>query len=168
MKQCPGKYCQSRLTLPRSCYFIVYSLCTLIRTWDDMYAVVLLLSLASPSLSLSLSLTLSFPPYTVYPLIAKSSNTPTHIFLCLSFSLFPTLVSLAHVFHLILPFLRLFLASLYSQLSIGSIPANYLQCHSHYFPISAANLLHTFFSPHSSRPISSQTASSSPELSVCL
>lgn len=56
------------------------------------------------------------------------------------------LVSLAHVFHLILPFLCL-LTSLYSQLSIGTIPANYPQCHSHYFPISTANLLHTFRSP---------------------
>lgn len=60
---------------------------------------------------------------------------------------FPSLVSLAHVFHLILPFLCLFLTSLYSPLSIGTIPANYPQCHSHYFHISAANLLHTFLSP---------------------
>lgn len=62
----------------------------------------------------------------------------------------PLLVSLAHVFHLILPFLCL-LTSLYSQLSIGTIPANYPQCHSHYFPISTANLLHTFLPPHPSR-----------------
>ena len=64
----------------------------------------------------------------------------------------PPLVSLAHVFHLILPFLCLFLTSLYSQLSIGTIPANYPQCHSHYFPISAANLLHTFLSPTPADP----------------
>lgn len=78
------------------------------------------------------------------------------------------LVSLAHVFHLILPFLCL-LTSLYSQLSIGTIPANYPQCHSHYFPISTANLLHTFLPPphpNPAGPVSSQTAPSKLELSV--
>lgn len=106
----------------------------------------------SGSLSLSLSLTHFLSP--VYPFIAKSNSTPTHTFLSHSLThtharthSFPPLVSLAHVFHLVLPFLCLFLTSLYSQLSIGTIPANYPQCHSHYFPISAANLLHTFLSP---------------------
>lgn len=98
--------------------------------------------------------------------LLQSQITHLHIHFSLSLSFshtcthsFSPLVSLPHVFHLILPFLCLFLTSLYSQPSIGTIPANYPQCHSHYFPISATNLLHTFY-PHSSRPISSQTASS--------
>lgn len=151
MKQCPGKYCQSRLTPPRSCYFIVYSLRTLICTWDDMDAIVFLLPLP-----LSLSLTSSL--LTLYIPSLQSQITHLHIHFSLSLSLSyahtqfpPPLVSLAHVFHLVLPFLCLFLTSLYSQLSIGTIPANYPQCHSHYFPISAANLLHTFLFPHSSK-----------------
>jgi len=133
-----------------------------------MYAIVFLLSLAlsfslSLCLSLSLSLTCCLSPYTVYPPIAKLNNT-LHIHFSSSLSLSlahthththththvqspPLFVSLAHVFHLILPFLCLFLTSLYSQLSIGTIPANYPQCHSHYFPISATNLHHTFLSP---------------------
>lgn len=72
----------------------------------------------------------------------QSLSTHLHIHCSLShMHTFPPLVSLAHIFHLILPVLCLFLTSLYSQLSIGTIPANYPQCHSHYFPISAANLL---------------------------
>ena len=146
MKQCPGKYCQSRLTPPRSCYFIVYSLSTLICTWDDMYAIVFLHSLHSPSASLTFSLLIWYIPS------LQSRITHLHIHFTLLHShahthSFPPLVSLAHVFHLVLPFLCLFLTSLYSQLSIGTIPANYPQCHSHYFPISATNLLHTFLSP---------------------
>ncbi len=124
-----------------------------------MYAIVFLLSPA-PALSPSFFLTHFLSP--VYLFIAEPNSTPTHTFLSLSYThthththvhthtrthSFPPLVSLAHVFHLVLPFLCLFLTSLYSQLSIGTIPANYPQCHSHYFPISAANLLHTFLSP---------------------
>ena len=156
MKQCLGKYCQSRATPSRSCYFIVYSLSTLFCTCDDLYTVVLLFPL-----TFSQSLTL-------YILIAKSNNTYTYISPPLThIPCFLPLVSLAHVFHLILPFLCLSLTSLYSQLSIGAIPANYLQCHSHYFPISATNLLHTFLSPALADP-SAHRQFSARLSSVCL
>lgn len=108
---------------------------TLICTWDDMYAIVFLLTLVLPP-----------TPYILYTPHAKSNNTITHLHLSL------TLIHtqphrLAHVFHLVLSFLCLFFTSLYSQLCIDSIPANYPRCHSHYFPISIANLLHTFHFP---------------------
>ncbi|MEQ2232850.1 hypothetical protein ILYODFUR_015672 [Ilyodon furcidens] len=95
-------------------------------------------------LNLALSVTYT-PPHTVYSFIAKSNETPSHtISPSLSLSLshahihtpsFLLLVRLAHIFHLILPFLCLFLTSLYSQSSIGAIPANYPQYYSHYFPV---------------------------------
>ncbi len=119
------------------------------------------------SSSLSLPLTCSFSLLIRYILSLQSQITHLNIHFGLTHAhsrshthIPPPLVSLAHVFHLVLLFLCLFLTSLYSQLSIGTIPANYPQCHSHYFPISAANLLHTFLSPTLARPISSQTASS--------
>lgn len=41
----------------------------------------------------------------------------------------------------------------YIPYSPGTVPANYPQCHSHYFPILAANLLHTFpFPPTLAEP----------------
>lgn len=166
MKQCPGKYCQSRMTPSRSRCFIVYSLSTLICTWDDMYAIGVLPSLViarslsrPPSLPLPLHLSLLPPPstpslsvapslplhYIVYPLIFKSDNTPTHTVVCSrshthTCTQMPPPLGILHLFQHILSILCLFLTSLYSQLSIASIPANYLRCLTHYFPIFTANL----------------------------
>lgn len=124
--------------------------------WHVRYRVSSFTGALAFSLSLTFSLSCSLH-YIVYPLISKSDNTPTHtVFFCQSHAQTHTRLHTNVVPHLVFhtfsstyfPSLCLFLTSLYSQLSIDSIPANYLQCLTHYFPISAANLLHTPCPPY--------------------